>query len=156
VLELIADVPAVFGKDRTIGCLLSLGTGVPPDLKLGTGLSSVPQFINIASNSERAHYQVSSFASILPQPGDDKYWRFNLSKQLSNKDWVITIASGKGGATKEKRLVYEEIMVKMDDWQSIGLIQQLTDKWLDLESVDKDLANCARKLNPKDDKVPVY
>ncbi|KAG7094147.1 hypothetical protein E1B28_007759 [Marasmius oreades] len=145
VLELIADIPAVFGKDRTIGCLLSLGTGIPPEMQFGTGLSSVKDFVSIATNSERAHLQVMKFSSILPRSGDEKYWRFNLSKQLSDKDWVGKTVKGWFGSTKDEKLTYEDIMVKMDDWEGIEMIRTLTDEWLKRET--KGLTDCAQRLS---------
>ena len=100
---------------------------------------------------ERAHLQVEKFAPLLPVSGDQKYWRFNLSKQLSDKDWVMkTVTEGGlfgtsiGAKTTQKQVGYEDVMVAMDDWQGIPLMQALTDKWLDREG--DDVLACAKKL----------
>uniref|UniRef100_A0A0W0FFI5 PNPLA domain-containing protein n=1 Tax=Moniliophthora roreri TaxID=221103 RepID=A0A0W0FFI5_MONRR len=148
IYELISELPAVYGKNFGIGCLLSLGTGIPPELKLGTGLSSVPEFIQIATNSEVPHKQLERSASILPRQGEDKYWRFNMSKQMSQQDWVIKVVESWLGLKKEeKKMGYQDIMVKMDDWEAIPMIRELTDKWLQRES--QTLLVCARRLSMK-------
>ncbi|KAK7434582.1 hypothetical protein VKT23_020118 [Stygiomarasmius scandens] len=148
ILELLGEARSVYGKACTLGCVISLGTGIPPDLKLDTGLFSIRDFVNVATNSEIAHRQFKGFSDILPLPDvadSKKYWRFNMSKQLSDKDWVVKETKRWYG--KEKETVgYEKVMVEMDDYASIGLIQELTDLWLDKEATKKDLKACVNKL----------
>jgi hypothetical protein len=153
--RLIADIPAVYSKTREIGCLVSLGTGIPPNLKLGTGrVEFISDIICIATNSDRAHYQVEKFSPMLPRSGNEKYWRFNLSKELSDHDKVIKITKGFLGGTNKEELTYDDVMVKMDSWDEIPLIRELTDNWLSREDTKGGtLETCARRLAMKDKNI---
>ncbi|KAJ3537702.1 hypothetical protein NMY22_g5481 [Coprinellus aureogranulatus] len=150
--ELIAELPAIYGKHFTIGCLVSLGTGIPPEIKLGTGLTSVRDFIAIATNSEVPHNQLKRSATLFPLVNEPKYWRFNMSKKMSDEDWVEKIVNGWFGKYTEK-LTYKDIMVKMDDWTAIEMIRQLTDKWLEHADVIKTIDSCAARIAMKDGKT---
>ncbi|KAJ3537984.1 hypothetical protein NMY22_g5363 [Coprinellus aureogranulatus] len=112
---------------------LSVGTGTPPDMHLGSGLGSVADFISIATNSERTHFQLRRSAASLPRQGDDKkYWRFNMNRGMSERDWAKKVVKKWLGLKEEVQQVkYDEVMVKMDDWTALNCIRELTDKWLD-------------------------
>jgi hypothetical protein len=148
--RLVVDMAAVHGKEAVINCLVSLGTGIPPSLQIGTGVGSVNDFVNIATNSERAHRQIEGFSTLFPLTGVEKYWRFNLSELLSNQDEVIKHTRPwwkVWGGENEEKLRYEDIMVKMDDWQSLECIQKLTDMWLGRDTgAGTHLLNCAKRL----------
>ena len=147
--RLIAELPGIYGRNFTIGCLVSLGTGIPPEVKLGTGLTSVKDFIAIATNSEVPHNQLRRSAELFPRAFEPKYWRFNMSKKMSEEDWVEKIVKGWFSDSTEK-LTYKDIMVKMDDWSAIGMIRELTDKWLEHAEVIKSVDSCAEKIAMKE------
>ncbi|KIK65149.1 hypothetical protein GYMLUDRAFT_258629 [Collybiopsis luxurians FD-317 M1] len=155
VLELISELPTLYGQNFSIGCLVSIGTGIPPSMQVGTGLASVNDFIAIATNGEMAHWQALTLSEMLPLRNDLKYWRFNMSMQESEPDYVIEVVSKWWGLKKEKkRLSYPDIMTKMDDWKAIGAIRELTDKWLirfveegkTKEYYNIGLQSCTKKL----------
>ncbi|KIK65151.1 hypothetical protein GYMLUDRAFT_71037 [Collybiopsis luxurians FD-317 M1] len=137
VLELMSELPTLYGQNFSIGCLVSIGTGIPASMQVRTGIASVNDFVAIATNSEMAHQQAIRLSQMLPLRDDHKYWRFNMSKKMSEQDWVVQIVTAWFGLKKEeKHLTYADIMTKMDDWTAIGMIRELTDKWL----------SCAKKL----------
>jgi predicted acylesterase/phospholipase RssA len=149
--RLIAELPALYGKGFNIGCIVSLGTGIPPKLKLGSGIMSTRDFIAIATNSEVPHNQLRRSATLLPRQDEEKYWRLNMSKAMSEHDWVEKIVSTWLGLKKEvKKMTYEDIMVKMDDWEAIDMIRELTDKWLEHTDTKKLLNECAARIAMKD------
>ncbi|KIJ36116.1 hypothetical protein M422DRAFT_179754 [Sphaerobolus stellatus SS14] len=153
ILELITEVSLMYGVNRPVGCILSLGTGVPLDLKFGSGYAPVEDVIKMLTNSERAHENAMPFSKYIPLPGLDKYWRLNLSKALSDKDTVMKIVMEKPwfGKPKEKEVPvgYGDVMTVIDDWTAIPLIRKLTDKWLEHQSEQEGLKKCASRLSQK-------
>ena len=89
----------------------------------------------------------------MPLPGQDKYWRLNLSKALSDKDTVTKILKEKGlfGGVTEKpvQVGYQDVMTAMDDWAAIPFIRELTDRWLARETEQEVLRACASRLAQK-------
>lgn len=130
-----------------------MGTGIPPEIKLGTGLTSLRDFIAIATNSEVPHNQLKRSASILPLMNVPKYWRFNMSKKMSDEDWVEKTVKDWLWREKKERMTYKDIMVKMDDWTAIGMIRELTDKWLDHKDVVETIETCAARIAMKEFKL---
>ncbi|KAH6902475.1 acyl transferase/acyl hydrolase/lysophospholipase [Coprinopsis sp. MPI-PUGE-AT-0042] len=151
IYELISELPALYGKGFNIGCIVSLGTGIPPKLKLGSGIMSTRDFIAIATNSEVPHNQLRRSATLLPRQDEEKYWRLNMSKAMSEHDWVEKIVSTWLGFKKEvKKMTYEDIMVKMDDWEALEMIRELTDKWLEHDETKKLIHECAARIAMND------
>jgi hypothetical protein len=141
-----------YGVARRVGCILSLGTGIPLDSKFSSGVAPVADVIQMLTNSERAHNTVGPFSTYMPLLGQEKYWRLNLSKALSDHDTVTKIIKEKGWfglkeTDKEVQVGYDQLMTAMDDWASIPLIRELTDLWLARES--DSLNSCARRLCEK-------
>jgi hypothetical protein len=59
-----------------------------------------------------------------------------LSKALSDRDFVVKTVVEKGwfkNTTKEVKVEYGDVMMLLDDWTAIPLIQELTDMWLKRE-----------------------
>jgi hypothetical protein len=150
--RLIGEARQIFGMGAFIESVLSIGTGVPPLLKQGSGLHCLEDFANVATNSEQAHFAFETYSDWLPNVGVKKYWRFNLSKKLIDPDWVVNTTKSLPWWPSDKTK-YEDIMVHMDDANNMALIvsiinwfidetlnqtlrmqQELTDKWLDEES----------------------
>lgn len=99
--------------------------------------------------SETAHGPAEPISRGLPSAGQNKYWRSNLSKALSDKDVVIKqiIESkwfGLKSDFKDVDVKYEDVMMTMDDWQAIPLIRGLTDLWLTRET--NAIATCVAAL----------
>ncbi|KAF9045177.1 acyl transferase/acyl hydrolase/lysophospholipase [Panaeolus papilionaceus] len=131
VFELVSELPAIFGTNFRIGALVSLGSGVPVLTQLRTaGITHVQDYIVVPTNSENPAHTFKKMAPILPRPGEEKYWRFNLDK-----------ASCKGYPFE-----YDGLMTKMDDCEAIDDIRRLTDLWLKDKSRSDSIAACARKL----------
>lgn len=129
--RLVSELPAIFGTNFRIGALVSLGTGVPILTQLRTaGITHVQDYIVVPTNSENPAHTFKKMAPILPRPGEEKYWRFNLDK-----------ASCKGYPFE-----YDGLMTKMDDCEAIDDIRRLTDLWLKDKSRSDSIAACARKL----------
>ncbi|KAH6893795.1 acyl transferase/acyl hydrolase/lysophospholipase [Coprinopsis sp. MPI-PUGE-AT-0042] len=145
--ELLSELRAVYSKGFTIGCVVSIGTGIPPKLKLGSGLMSTKDFIAIMANSETVHNTANSITTMYPQAYEEKYWRFNMSKAASEQDWVEKVVSEYWGLRKTvEKKAYEDIMVSMDDWEAIGMIRALTNKWLDHNDTKEQIQECAKRI----------
>ncbi|PWN39418.1 FabD/lysophospholipase-like protein [Ceraceosorus guamensis] len=146
VLELFTEMNHVYGPARPIETVISLGTGVPKDLRFSkTGVSTtIKEVIGMLTNSETAHDAAKDIVPRFALLGKEKYWRFNLSKALSDGDVV-------GNGQK-----YEELMTLMDDWSAIPLIRQLTDKWLAHPETVQMLERCVASFSDgeKTDLVP--
>ncbi|CEH16705.1 Intracellular membrane-bound Ca2-independent phospholipase A2 [Ceraceosorus bombacis] len=146
VLELFTEMNHVYGPARPIEAVISLGTGVPKDLRFSkTGVSTtIKEVIGMLTNSETAHKAAEDIVPRFALLGKEKYWRFNLSKALSDGDVV-------GNGQK-----YEELMTLMDDWSAIPLIRQLTDKWLAHPETVQMLERCVASFSDgeKTDLVP--
>lgn len=132
-----AELNHLYTKDYPKACVLSLGTGVPPSMKLTTGLASVAGFIQIATNSESAHLVMSTFY-------DPNYYRFNLSLHDSGDDSVSGLVPGRIYGTREEMVKYEQVMVAMDDYKNIPAIREMTDKYLG--RIGEELNACAEKM----------
>ena len=85
--SVVTEAAKCFGNLRPIGCLLSIGTGIPPQQALGqvsaTGFASfVKGIIASATECEATHKQVETLTrTYLPDPKDEaKYFRFNYGQ----------------------------------------------------------------------------
>lgn len=132
-LRLLAEASEVYGYNRPVGCIVSLGTGVPVDLKYSysIGTTAAANIIAMLTNSERAHYFAGPLAKARVSPGIDKYVRLNLSKALSDE-------AQRGKQQPKGAKDYEKMIEKMEDWEGIPRIRQLTDEWLRNEPAIND------------------
>ena len=95
ISRLWTEVAAVFGPSRPTDCFLSIGTGVPPNQKLGELLvrfyepeasaKRITDFANgiasAASNSEATNVLFSTLLdAYAPNTGQPKYFRLNFEK----------------------------------------------------------------------------
>jgi hypothetical protein len=142
--SVLSEVGALFGYDRPIGCLLSLGTGVPVNLGFSDGVAPISDLIAMLTNSEKAHHTAIHETMSFQKPGMQKYVRLNLSKALSD-----AAQSKLPPAFIEKRRKifgfipffgttqvaadYVQMIKDMANWQGIEQIQSLTDNWLEYE-----------------------
>jgi hypothetical protein len=92
----------MFGPQRETSCFLSIGTGIPPNVKLGemhwwyNNKEYIEQFAGIATNTQLSHILFRSLLdAYAPLPGLPKYWRLNIGtdpadddKNVSKKDYI--------------------------------------------------------------------
>ncbi|KDQ16906.1 hypothetical protein BOTBODRAFT_219380 [Botryobasidium botryosum FD-172 SS1] len=141
ILELLAEVSSVYGPLRPIGCLLSIGTGIAPNVSLGDptdgpirGILHIGQAVAaLATNCERTRDTFES-ASLpyLPKQGEEKYWRFNVA--ISTKD------------TKPGIPNYESI-IELDDYKNMDAFVEKTKEYLKGQTLAVE--QCAAKLQGK-------
>lgn len=134
------EVNTTHKKDYPIGCVLSIGTGIPPKIGVTTGLGSVEGFIQMATNCETVHRYSESFY----QPN---YYRLNLSQGVSGAHVVSRQVKNKYlWGTHEEIQGYEKVMVSMDDWESIPQIREMTEQYLKLPQVIEAIEACAKQI----------
>ena len=135
------------GIARGSHCIVSLGTGVPTESQYRPGIQHVKDWIDIATNSEKAALQFGNISKGQAKIGVEKWHRLNLSKALSDKDTVTVAAKGHWPfRTEAEEVGYEDLMKKMDDWEAIPLIRTLTDKWLSRKETQAEIEHIAKKL----------
>jgi predicted acylesterase/phospholipase RssA len=119
VLLLLAEAASFFGKARPIGCLVTLGTGMAPNLDLGpegtnplstaaADVKLVKALASLSTNSEAANGLAISF---VPK---DTYFRFNVGVKLYEK-------TGDNWA---------DILIAMDDYKDMVKFVGLTDTYV--------------------------
>ena len=113
-------------KDREIGCVVSLGTGVPelnsvPGSALGVLLTSVKMLLD----SERIARSFESKERGRDLRETDRYFRFNVPQGMHD--------------------------LKLDDYEEIHRMQAVTDHYLETPSVGTSLQRCAQVLYKPDE-----
>jgi hypothetical protein len=94
--------------------------------------------VNIATNSEQAHFAFKAYSDWLPNVGVKNYWRFNLNKKFIDQDWVKTTKKPAGWPL-DKKATYEDIMLHMDDASNIAMIVSVIDWFIDDETLNQTL-----------------
>lgn len=131
LVRLVSELPAIFGTNFRIGALVSIGTGVPVLTQMRpAGPRHIEDYIVAPTNGENPVVTFGKMAPILPRPGEEKYWRFNLDKE----------------SCEGYPFDYDELMIKMDNWKAIDGIRKLTGKWLEDKARAEAIAACAKKL----------
>ncbi|KAI0076887.1 FabD/lysophospholipase-like protein [Panus rudis PR-1116 ss-1] len=134
VAMIYTEARTVFGWNRPVDCLLSLGTGVPPKMNLGKGgVFDMKQLVNgIISTltcSETAH---ELFVHGRNLPVDSVYFRFNAGKMYR---------TGEG----DSRDSFDwEKLLELDDWSRMNDFVKLTEQYL-ADQRDR-LGTCASVL----------
>ncbi|CAI7596568.1 unnamed protein product [Penicillium glandicola] len=124
---LMREITKVWGANAQLGCVISIGTGSPPNQKLGTlGLSILNACAKIATNAESiARSFKADEGGKLQKEG--KYFRFNVTQGLQD--------------------------VKLEEWQAFDLMDAATKRYLnDMES---EVHTCCRRLGKHMDEEPI-
>ncbi|KAL4247804.1 hypothetical protein ABKN59_007113 [Abortiporus biennis] len=130
VLLLQTEAKLVFGPNRPIGCLLSIGTGRFPNVdisKYQSGLQAtmiLTAFVSVATNTEYANYQ----ARMASEPGT--YFRLNPGIKIVEADG--TVNWGK--------------LISFDDWAGMPELVRITEEYLEGDEEKKIVEECAQKL----------
>lgn len=124
-----------FGYARPIECLLTIGTGVSPNVDFGSegvlGTAKVlPAAVNIVTNSESAHFQASQLAP------EGTYYRFNAGERIKE-----VIKTKEGNLTIEN---WADKIISLDDWKKMPDFVRFTEEYLGLEK--PRIQECAQKL----------
>lgn len=144
--RLLVEAFATYGHARSIGCVLSLGTGIPSKLRFETGIAAINDVFSMITKSEESGAIAEGLCTSLPLGGTHKYWRFNLShpglrdsSAMGNKidGWINHQMS-----TGE----YAAVMETLDNWKVIQLIRDLTNLWLQDKAREQMLEDCAQAL----------
>ncbi|KAG8792629.1 hypothetical protein FRC12_005408 [Ceratobasidium sp. 428] len=138
VLAAVTEGLVALGKARTIGSLLSIGTGLPPDLALskdGGITGGIKNAGNLAlgllaqaTNSQLAHLDIEGLnkTKLLAE----EYFRFNAKVDIPEK-----------GDPK-----FGDKMISLDDVKSLPRFKELTEKYLETPKVKEQIQKCADQL----------
>ncbi|KAF8595461.1 FabD/lysophospholipase-like protein [Ceratobasidium sp. AG-I] len=142
VIQTIAESMTVFGKARPVGCLISLGTGMPPNQTLedNAGLfGNIKSWASLAStilsqmtNAQRAHLDVEA----LNQHGKlaQGYYRFNPDL-------------GVVGPSQDSQ--WESKLIGLDDTTAMLHFQEYTERYLGDVKINEGVKECAKLLAVK-------
>lgn len=134
--RLMNEALSIYGS-RPFGCLLSIGTGLQPNTAVPTGnlitnvIALKDALVNALTSCERAHIQVQPCLEVLPEPGLDKYCRFNVGTRIAD--------------TKPGIENYDKI-IELDDYKKMGEFVTITEKYLTEKAIVDRIARCAMRL----------
>lgn len=138
-----------YGFAREIGCLVTIGTGMAPNITLSTNGANILKnavgtaalikgMSQLATKSEHAN----QVAKLLVKPGH--YFRFNVGVKIAEKRWIGEDPEEAEHFTLEN---WANTAIDLDDYKGMGTFVQLTTDYLK-EQVQR-VAECATKLPPK-------
>ncbi|KAG6889009.1 hypothetical protein C0995_004477 [Termitomyces sp. Mi166 len=127
---LMGEVNAVFGIARHIGCLVSIGTGMQPNITIETQPSDPIEAVDYAKSIIEASIKIMTDCEAtdnlmkgLFYGKEDVYYRFNAGEKVGN-DWAP--------------------IIKLDDYQGIPELVNLTKTYLGGQA--NRIAKCAKAL----------
>lgn len=134
--SLYSEAGLVFGRARPIECLVTIGTGMSPDVKIDAQPSLLsyltpsklealkvlgPASIYLLTNGELAHLSFQNLQLL----ADDSYYRFNFGEKNQDGSW------------KEP--------MQMDNWKGMHELQQKTQQYVQKDEAER-VDQCAKKL----------
>ncbi|KAJ2921098.1 hypothetical protein H1R20_g15995, partial [Candolleomyces eurysporus] len=162
VLLLLGEARVYYGFARPIGCLVTIGTGMNPNVvlpdtssnalgNLGSTAVLLKRMWELVTLTEHAHQMAQSIS----EPGS--YFRFNIGKKLAEKRWIETVAPSVfdrwfHGAKDQQVERYTpenwaQVTIALDDYKGMADFVTLTLEFMKTE-VEKT-KNAAGKLPPK-------
>jgi len=162
LLRLMGEARLHFGFARPFGCLVTVGTGMEPNISLPAEGTNV--FNNITGTAEivKAMYQLATtgeHANQQAQPLCEKgtYFRFNLGEKIAEKRWVEKVDPpfykswfGLGETKYVDHFTPEnwaKVTIDLADYKKMGDLVRLTEKYI--QSEDARIGVCAGKIPPK-------
>lgn len=149
-IRLLIEVMDSFGLQRPIGCFLTIGTGIAPNLSLGNmtvldPVVSIKSVIATTTECEVTHTHVAKLTlAFLNREDNNKYHRFNFA---STDDWYEKVEHWITKDTYEQRKVnpgdYAPI-IAMDRWQDMKAYVALTEKFMKGQTLQVE--KCASRL----------
>jgi len=168
VLLLMGEARLHFGFARPLGCLVTIGTGMAPNVALpkegtnilnsaGSALVTVERMWELTTKGEHAN--------LMAQPLCEKgtYYRFNVGQKIPEKRWVETVNPSLfkkwfGGETPQQiehftAENWADIMIDLADYKRMDEFSNLTLKYMETE--DNRAKECSGKLPPRRPTVAV-
>lgn len=142
-----------FGEARPIGCLVTIGTGIPPDINLEVPniLGAIDFVTNglaaIATSCERTHNTIQPIIGALSLRGEHKYCRFNVREKVTERGWLgpvdpslldkvtgwLSTWRGNKSAPEEVFRNWEDWVIAMDAYSKMELFEKVTAKYMEGE-----------------------
>jgi len=162
LLRLMGEARLHFGFARPFGCLVTVGTGMEPNVSLPPEGTNV--FNNITGTVEivKALYELATKgeqANQMAQPlcEEGTYYRFNLGEKIKEKRWVERVDPtafqrwfGDGETKYVEHFTPEnwaKVTIDLADYKKMGEFVKLTEKYI--QSEDVKVGVCAGKIPPK-------
>lgn len=159
--SLLGEARVYYGFARPISCLVTIGTGMNPNVVLpntssnalgnvGGTLLTLERMWELVTLSEHAH----QMAQAISEPGT--YYRFNVRKKLAEKRWIESVAPtvfqrwfGSGGKVEEKYTPenWAKVTIALDDYEGMEDFVKLTIEFMKAE-VEK-VSKAAGRLPPR-------
>jgi len=153
-----------FGFARPVGCLVTIGTGMTPNVALpaqGTNpisaatstIMTLEKMWELATKTEHAN----KLAQPLCEAGT--YYRFNVGEKIPEKRWVEKVEPSLfgqwfGGETPQEIEHFtvenwKKITIDLADYKHMEEFAQLTQRYMQTQEEIKRSGECATKLPPK-------
>ncbi|TFK24383.1 phospholipase [Coprinopsis marcescibilis] len=163
VLLLLLESRLQFGFARPLGCLVTIGTGMNPNIALpetgsnvltnaASAVGTVFALVNLITSSEHANQIAQGFVD------SEQYFRFNLGKKILERRWVEKVSPGFFGSIFGEKDKYVEhytpenwlkIAKALDDYGQMDDLVRMTKVYMDTEPEKGQATKVASKLPPK-------
>ncbi|KAF9553084.1 phospholipase [Agrocybe pediades] len=149
VLLLMGEARLHYGFARPFGCLVTIGTGMTPNVEIGGLLSTVKGMWELSMKTEHAN----KMAEPLCEKGT--YYRFNVGEKIAEKRWVETVEPGYIARLFGAKTQYidhftpenwVDISIDLADYKHMGDFVRLTKKYIATDEEQKRVSECAQKL----------
>jgi hypothetical protein len=162
VLLLMGEARLHFGFARPFGCLVTIGTGMEPNVELPPEGTNIFNSITSSAGIVKSMWELNTkgehanqMARPLCEPGT--YYRFNVGEKIPEKRWVEKVDPSlfkrwfSGAQPVEVQRFTPEnwakITIDLADYKRMGDFVRITHRYLEAE--DARVVECASKLPPK-------
>ncbi|EAU86152.2 phospholipase [Coprinopsis cinerea okayama7 len=165
VLLLMGEARLYFGFARPIGCLVTIGTGMNPNVVLPdvsnnpvgniiTTAGTIKSMWELVTTSEHANIMARNLLD------SNLYFRFNVGKKLVDQTWIKQVSPTFWerifGKEEEAQKYTEEnwasLDIALDDYKQMAALVKLTLEFMTIPAENDRAKRAADKLPPK--KVP--
>ncbi|KAF5360636.1 hypothetical protein D9756_004637 [Leucocoprinus leucothites] len=159
VLLLMGEARVYYGFARRLGCLVTLGTGMSPNVSLPPEGNNVFEHIKDSAGVMKSMWELATvseqanhMAELLVRSG--YYYRFNVGVRVAEKRWVEKVNPslferwfGDQAPKEVDQYTPEDwanVTIDLDDYKGMGTFVELTKEYLKGEG--PRLTECASKL----------
>jgi hypothetical protein len=128
-----------------------LGTGIPlpknldnnPNLLKIAGLASGVS--EIATNCEKAHYEMEKLSAVFPEVDARKYCRLNAGPTAGDMEWVTKTKWL--GLSSETYQPWAKKFIEMDDWSDMEEFEKVVEAYLSGDEEKEEVNWCLGVLS---------
>ncbi|KAJ3516977.1 hypothetical protein NLJ89_g797 [Agrocybe chaxingu] len=164
VLLLMGEARLHFGFARPFDCLVTIGTGMEPNVSLPPEGTNILNNITGTAGILKSMWELTTkteHANQMAQPLCEKgtYYRFNVGEKIAEKRWVERVEptywqrwfGGETAKDAEKFTPenWAKVTIDMADYARMDDFVRLTQRYVETDDVKEKVTVCAAKLPPK-------